>query len=185
MKLTPSWYAVYTKPRWEKKVAGLLTQKGLENYCPLNKVLKQWHDRKKLVEEPLFTSYVFVFASPAQFTEIKKTDGIINFVYWLGKPAVVREEEIMTIKNFLGQHKEVKLEKTRIKVEDKVQIVQGPLMHKAGTVLEVHHKTIKVLLPTLGYALVAQVEKTSVEVIETVEPKEGIRKDTPVQSVYR
>lgn len=177
MKSTPCWYALYTKPRWEKKVAALLTQKGLENYCPLNKVLKQWHDRKKLVEEPLFSSYVFVFVTPTEVAEIKKTEGIINFVYWLGKPAVVREEEITAIKNFLGEHKEVRLEKTRINVEDRVQIIQGPLMHKEGTVMEVYHKTVRVLLPTLGFALVAQVEKSSIELIESVEANGTVRKN--------
>ena len=54
------WYVVYTKPNWEKKVAELLEKKGIEQYCPLNKVQKQWHDRKKTVWEPLFKSYVFV-----------------------------------------------------------------------------------------------------------------------------
>jgi transcription antitermination factor NusG len=163
------WYAVYTKPKWEKKVAELLTRKGIENYCPLNKVLKQWHDRKKLVEEPLFTSYVFVCASKADFTEVRKTDGIINFVYWLGQPAVVREDEITTIKSFLGTYREVQLEKTKIKPDDAIQIINGPLMNLEGTVLEVHQKTIKVILPSLGHALVAQVEKASVEVISTKE----------------
>lgn len=177
MKSTPCWYALYTKPRWEKKVAALLTQKGLENYCPLNKVLKQWHDRKKLVEEPLFSSYVFVFVTPTEVAEIKKTEGIINFVYWLGKPAVVREEEITAIKNFLGEHKEVRLEKARINVDDRVQIIQGPLMHKEGTVMEVYHKTVRVLLPTLGFALVAQVEKSSIELIESVEANGTVRKN--------
>ena len=177
MKSTPCWYALYTKPRWEKKVAALLTQKGLENYCPLNKVLKQWHDRKKLVEEPLFSSYVFVFVTPTEVAEIKKTEGIINFVYWLGKPAVVREEEITAIKNFLGEHKEVRLEKARINVDDRVQIIQGQLMHKEGTVMEIYHKTVRVLLPTLGFALVAQVEKSSIELIESVEANGTVRKN--------
>jgi transcription antitermination factor NusG len=174
MKPTPQWYAVYTKPRWEKKVSALLTRKGIENYCPLNKVMKQWHDRKKLVEEPLFTSYVFVCVTQTEYTEVRKTEGIINFVYWLGKPAIIREEEITGIQSFLGQHQQVKLEKTRINVEDKVQIIQGPLMHKEGQVLEVHQKTVKVLLPSLGYALVAQVEKSSVEVIKPVENKKVV-----------
>ncbi|HEU4904279.1 MAG TPA: UpxY family transcription antiterminator [Flavisolibacter sp.] len=172
MKPSSSWYAVYTKPKWEKKVAELLTRKKIENYCPLNKVRKQWHDRKKLVEEPLFTSYVFVCVSAAEFTEVRKTDGILNFVYWLGKPAAIREEEIIAIKRFLGEHGAVHLEKTRVRVNDQVQVTHGPLMHKEGTVLEVHRKTIKVLLPSLGYALVAQVEKTSVEVLNPVESRE-------------
>jgi hypothetical protein len=50
------WYAVYTRPRWEKKVAEILTDKKIENYCPLNKVVRQWSDRKKIVHEPLFTT---------------------------------------------------------------------------------------------------------------------------------
>lgn len=169
MNTEAHWYAVYTKPKWEKKVAELLTRKGIENYCPLNKVLKQWHDRKKMVEEPLFTSYVFVCIANDQLTEVRKTDGIINFVYWLGKPALVREDEITTIKNFLGTYREVQLEKTRIKPDDAIQIINGPLMNREGTVLEVHQKTVKVILPSLGHALVAQVEKASVEVISTKE----------------
>ena len=165
MKPTASWYAVYTKPKWEKKVAELLARKGIEHYCPLNRVLKQWHDRKKWVEEPLLTSYVFVYVTPAEQAEVRKTSGVLNFVYWLGKPAVVHPEEIAAIRSFLREHGSVQLEKTRIRVEDRVQITQGALCAREGTVLEVHHKTIKVLLPTLGYALVAEVEKDSVELL--------------------
>lgn len=161
----PRWYAVYTKPRWEKKVAELLSRKGIENYCPLNKVLKQWHDRKKVVEEPLFTSYVFVYVSTSELTDVRKTEGILNFVYWLGKPAVIREDEIKTIQHFLGSYREVVLEKTRIMPEDTVQVIEGPLMNREGKVLEVFHKSVKVILPSLGYALVAQLDKSSVEVI--------------------
>ena len=181
MNTSSFWYAVYTKPKWEKKVAELLTRKGIENYCPLNKVMKQWHDRKKLVEEPLFTSYVFVCISSAHLAEVKKTDGIINFVYWLGKPAVVRADEISTIKNFLSSYRDVQLEKTRIKPEDAIQIINGPLMNREGKVLEVYQKTIKVILPSLGHALVAQVEKSSVEIINTQDTM--YRKELPPASL--
>ena len=58
--MSQKWYAVYTKPRWEKKVNSLLLQKGIEVYCPLNKVRRKWSDRIKTIEEPLFKSYVFV-----------------------------------------------------------------------------------------------------------------------------
>jgi transcription antitermination factor NusG len=54
------WYAIYTRPRWEKKVNGLLEAKGIESYCPLNRVRRKWSDRIKTIEEPLFKSYVFV-----------------------------------------------------------------------------------------------------------------------------
>ena len=60
MDHNPNWYAVYTKPRSEKKLADRLNEHGIEAYLPLRKTLKQWSDRKKMVEEPLITSYVFV-----------------------------------------------------------------------------------------------------------------------------
>ena len=65
------WFVVYTIPRWEKKVALLLQQKGIEHYCPLNKVTRQWSDRRKIVVEPLFKGYVFVKVSEALKWEIK------------------------------------------------------------------------------------------------------------------
>src|SRR6187402_1930352 len=97
------WYVVYTRPRWEKKVAYLLLAKGIEHYCPLNRVMKQWSDRKKVVLEPLFKGYIFVKLEEALKWDIKALDGIINFVYWLGKPALVKEDEINTIRKFLQE----------------------------------------------------------------------------------
>jgi len=74
-----NWYALYTKPRWEKKVADLLSKRKIVNYCPLNKVQKQWSDRKKIVLEPLFRSYVFVRISESRQPEIRQIDGVVNF----------------------------------------------------------------------------------------------------------
>ena len=94
------WYAVYTRPRWEKKVNNLLLNKGVESYCPLNKVRRKWSDRIKVVEEPLFKSYVFVKIADEHRTEVRMTDGVINFVYWDGKPAIIKEKDIQTIRRF-------------------------------------------------------------------------------------
>src|SRR5215470_16647273 len=90
------WYAIYTRPRWEKKVNSLLVEKGVESYCPLNKVRRKWSDRLKIVEEPLFKSYVFVKIDDREKTVVRMTDGVINFVYWNKKPAIVKEKEIQT-----------------------------------------------------------------------------------------
>lgn len=169
MNTSPVWYAVYTKPRWEKKVAELLTRKKIENYCPLNKVVRQWHDRKKLIEEPLFTSYVFVHITDAELVEVKKTDGVLNFVYWLGKPAVIRNNEIEAIRDFLEDHQNVQLEKTRVNPKDVVRVVRGPLIGQEGNVLEVYNQKAKVLLPSLGYCLVADLSRDSLQVIHRME----------------
>lgn len=160
------WYAVYTKPRWEKKIADLLTRKKIEIFCPLNKISRKWADRVKLVEEPLFKSYVFVHATPSEHLTIKKTDGVVNFVYWLGKPAVIKEEEITAIKDFLLTHKNVQLEKIDVNVNDRVRVLGGPLMSREGEVLEVKNKTVKICLPSLGYAMFAEVEKSNVELLK-------------------
>lgn len=165
MDTNKKWYAVYTRPRWEKKVADLLVKKHIENYCPLNKVIRQWADRKKLVLEPLFTSYVFVHAEIAEHLAIKQTDGIMNFVYWLGQPAVIRDEEIDAIKEFLDEYRNVQLEKINVNMHDRVRISSGPLMAREGDVIEVRNRTVKVQLPSLGYAMTAEVEKGNVEII--------------------
>jgi transcription antitermination factor NusG len=165
MKKTYNWYAVYTKPRWEKKVAELLTRKKIENYCPLNRVRKQWADRKKIVYEPLFTSYVFVRVTEQEQIQLRKTDGIINLVYWLGKPAIIKNEEIDIIKKFLSEHKHVSLEKTSVKVDDLVQVISGALMNYEGKVASVMTKTVKVVLPSLGYMMLAEVEKINVKLL--------------------
>jgi transcription antitermination factor NusG len=159
----PNWYVVYTKPRWEKKVAELLRQKGIENFCPLNRKLRQWHDRKKTILEPLFTSYVFVQATTEEHSKIRKINGIINFVSWLSKPAIVRPEEIIAIKNFLNHHSQITLEKIQVDINDTVRITHGPLMHQEGRVLEVLNHTIRIILPSLGYAMTARISREHVE----------------------
>ena len=159
------WFAVYTRPRWEKKVAENLTRNKVENYCPINKVVRQWSDRKKVVHEPLFTSYVFVKITDQEHQTLRKTDGIINFVYWLNKPAVIPEHEIETIRNFLGAHNNVTLQKTSINVLDKVRVLSGPLFEQEGQVLFVKNRTIKIALPSMGYLMYAEVETSNVEVV--------------------
>lgn len=157
--MTPKWYAVYTRPRWEKKVAGLLQEKGVENYCPLNKVRRRWSDRMKTIEEPLFKSYVFVKVDDAARTAVRMTDGVINFVYWNGKPAVIKDKEISTIKRFLDEHENVTLQKMDVGVNERVKVISGPMMEAEGKVLEVKHKTAKVAIDSLGYVLVATIDK--------------------------
>ncbi|HSU28300.1 MAG TPA: UpxY family transcription antiterminator [Chitinophagaceae bacterium] len=159
------WYAVYTRPKCEKKVAERLSRTNIENYCPTNRVVSQWSDRKKIIHEPLFTSYVFVRIGENELLPLKQTDGVVNLVYWLGKPAVIHDEEIETIKMFLNEHATVKLEKTQVCVNDQVRILGGPLMQQQGQVLFVKGKTVKITLPSLGYLMYAEFETSNVEIV--------------------
>lgn len=156
------WYAVYTKPRWEKKVAEVLTQRQIESYCPINKVLSQWSDRKKLVYEPLFKSYVFVHVSDEQLVELTKIPGIINLVYWLAKPAVIKDAEIEAIRLFLSEHNYVKKEQA-IHINDAIIISRGSLINQKGTVVAIKNNYVTVELPSLGYVLYAELTKSSIK----------------------
>ena len=157
--MNAKWYAIYTRPRWEKKVNGLLLNKGVESYCPLNRVRRKWSDRIKTIEEPLFKSYVFVKISEESRSDVRMTDGVINFVYWNGKPALIKEKEIQTIKRFLDEHDNVELVKMEPRKDDRVRVLSGPLMDQEGKVLEVKHKLVKVAIDSLGYILVADIDK--------------------------
>lgn len=157
--MTYKWYAVYTRPRWEKKVNNLLINKGVESYCPLNKIRRKWSDRIKLVEEPLFKSYVFVKIAEENRTSVRMTDGVINFVYWDGKPAIVKEKEIQTIKRFLDEYENVELIKIDLKPNQRVRVAAGPLMDQEGKIIEIKNKIAKVAIDSLGYLLVADIDK--------------------------
>jgi transcription antitermination factor NusG len=163
--LREKWYAVYTKPRWEKKIAEDLASRSIHNYCPLNRVIRQWSDRKKIIYEPLFTSYVFVRVTEKQFSQVREVDGIINFVYWIGKPAVIREHEIEIIQRFLNEHKNVHIEHTAVSKRDIVRVIRGPLMESEGIIVDVKNKTVRVELSSLGCLMYAELEKSSIEVI--------------------
>jgi transcription antitermination factor NusG len=169
--MTRKWLAIYTRPRWEKKVNSLLLEKGLESYCPLNKVRRKWSDRVKVVEEPLFKSYVFVKVSDEDRSAVRMTPGAINFVYWNGKPAVVREKEIVAIKKFLDEYENVEAHKVEIKVDERVRVTNGTLMDHEGKVLDVRHKTAKVAIDSLGYILVAYIDRTKLTSAQPVNGK--------------
>ena len=140
-----NWYVVYTRSRCEKKVNSFLTKRGIESYCPLNRCNRKWADRNKIVLEPLFKSYVFIKVNKREIVLVKQmTSDIVNVVYWLGAPAVIREEEI----------------------NDKIKIIQGPLMNTVGKIGEVRKNIVKVLIPSLGYMLTAEVKISNIEIID-------------------
>lgn len=163
---TRYWYAVYTKPRWEKKVASLLEAKGIEFYCPLNKVVKQWSDRKKTVLEPLFKSYVFVHVEEKQKWELMNMNGILNYVHYMGSPARIRDSEIETVKKFLNEFESVNVEENITPVNARVKIRQGVLMNYQGLLLEVTGNKASVKIESMGLQLTAVFDKSNLEVLE-------------------
>jgi transcription antitermination factor NusG len=138
----------------------LLKEKGLESYCPLNKVRRKWSDRVKIIEEPLFKSYVFVKVNDGDRSAVRMTSGAINFVYWDGKPAVIKEKEITAIKRFLDEYENVEARPVELKVNQRVRITNGTLMDQEGRVLDLRHKTARIAIDSLGYILIAYIDRT-------------------------
>jgi transcription antitermination factor NusG len=149
-----NWYAVYTRPRNEAKVTEGFARKKWESYCPLKEVTRQWMGAK-LVKTPLFPSYVFVRLAEAQLPEVRKVDGVINLVYWLGKPAVVRDVEIEMVRRFLAVHKDVRLEKAPVNTTEMVTLTSGQRVQKEGGMVAVEAVGPQLFLPSLGYRLIA------------------------------
>ncbi|MEJ0081034.1 MAG: UpxY family transcription antiterminator [Puia sp.] len=157
--LTSHWYAIYTKPRWEKKVHALLTEKKIESYCPLNKVRKKWSDRMKTVEEPLFKSYVFTRVNEEEQTKVRLTSGVMNFVYWQGKPAIIPAREIETIRKFLNEYDNVQAEAIVLKEDERVTIRQGLFMDHEAKIIKIEGNRVKVVIESIGYSLIASIDK--------------------------
>ena len=160
------WYAAYTKSNFEKKVYDSLVLKGFEAYCPLQKHIRQWSDRKKVIWKPVLRSYVLVKTDIRDFEKIRCISGVVNFVYYNGKPGVIRDEEIEIMKRFLDDFKDECISVGSIQVGDDVSIISGPFMNYGGMVIDVDKKTVKVLLHVLN----AQLEvKTTVDKINKLQ----------------
>lgn len=153
------WIALYTRSKWEKKVHQFLLQQGIESYCPLVKTKKQWADRKKVVELPLFSSYVFAEVNPLEQHKIRQTTGVINIVYHCGKPAYITAHEINRIKELLiTDHQELEVVSLeQVGIGDKIKVREGILSDWQGEVITVKGKSVVMVLEQFNSALIAKV----------------------------
>jgi transcriptional antiterminator RfaH len=135
-----NWYAVYTKPRTERKLAFRLNEKHIEAYVPLIKTLKQWSDRKKLVEEPMISSYVFVNVNPENYFEVLNTPGAVRFIWFSGKPAVIPEKQILNLKLITGANIDVECVRNDFPKGSHVMVITGPLTGLTGELISTSGK---------------------------------------------
>ncbi|MBS1635496.1 MAG: UpxY family transcription antiterminator [Bacteroidetes bacterium] len=150
------WHALYVSSRQEKKVAELLLLKGLEAYVPLVKTMRQWSDRKKMVEFPLLNGYVFVYVDTLEQQKVLQTRGVVNYVRIEGKIAVVRPEEIQNMKQLvsLGYQMEVGNINAHLKEGDKVKVNSSILKGVEGFVVENKEgRYIEVVLESIGQSI--------------------------------
>jgi len=152
-----NWYIIYTKPKCEKKVASTFTKRKIDNYLPLNRRQINSIRKRKLMYEPLFDSYIFVYLFETEISNIKMVDGVLSLAYWKGQPAIIQENEIEAIKEFTADHHDIKLGKTQINMTGFARVIDGPQYLMERNILTIKNKTLKVNLPSLGFAMIAEI----------------------------
>jgi transcription antitermination factor NusG len=153
--MTRNWYAVYTRPLKERKVASILSKKGIENYCPVIAVEPKLTSKKQLLL-PLFNSFVFVCVAEKEIASLLAVPGIINVVFWRSKPAVISHREIDIVKKLTNNYSNIRLEKSFVDINATVTILDEPLIAYNENTVSVKYKSIKVNLPSLGYTMIAE-----------------------------
>lgn len=154
-----NWYVAYTRSRWEKKADQLLRQQDIHSFCPIVKTQRKWADRNKVVEFPLFSSYLFVYVDPREEISVRQTAGIVNFVYHCGKPAIISEDEIDRIRDIVKCYPDVEaVNLPAFRIGDKVKMKNGQLTDWRGEIVEIHGKSVVMVVEPLNCALVAKVK---------------------------
>ncbi len=151
------WLVIHTKPRYEKKVAASLERKGFEVYLPLKKVVRQWSDRRKKVQEPLFKSYIFIHVDEANRQAALVTEGVVRYLYWCGAPAVVRDHEIDAIREFLGETEYLDEDKLEFLPGSEIEIKWGAFRGEKGECLARQGDHLILLIESLGQVIKAEV----------------------------
>lgn len=165
------WHALYVSSRQEKKVSSQLSERGIENYLPLVKTVRQWSDRKKKVEFPLINGYVFVKTLPQEQDRIYSISGVVNFVRADGKIAVIREAEIDRMKQLidLGYSIEASQLSRDYQKGDKIKIIAGPLNGIEGYIMEKNgSKNVEVLLESIGQCIKVTLPKDILCITESI-----------------
>jgi transcription antitermination factor NusG len=157
------WYAVYTRSRGEKKVAELMHKMGYQVYLPLVKTLRQWSDRKKKVEVPLISSYVFVKVSEREYYDILKTPGAMAYVTFEGKAAPIRESQMEAMRMAVEGNLNIELSQEAIGLGERVKIISGPMKGAEGEYVErVHKNSFIINLDHTGFSLKLEIKATDV-----------------------
>ena len=162
-----AWYAVYTNSRAEKRVSDRLEELGIETFLPLQKTLRQWSDRKKLVEKPLISSYVFVKIFARDYFTVRRIDGVVKFITIERKPVPIPEAQITNLRILCGSDSEVLMSNNVYAQGDQVEVVIGSLTGLRGELIRVgrkHKVVIRIVQP--GMNLTVDIKSNAIRKLE-------------------
>ncbi len=151
--IVKNWYVLYTCPRFEKRVKERLEKSGTECYLPLHRCPRVWSDRVKLVDIPLFTSYIFVRCKVHELFPLLHFNGVVRVVFYNNKPAVIRQSEIDAIQQFL----EIAKEKI-LCTGDEVEILTGSLKRRRGKIVKIKKKYLLLRIDQLAATVCVNID---------------------------
>jgi len=155
------WYALYTRPRAEKLVFQRLVEAGIETYLPLQKTYRMWSDRKKMVEKPLLSSYIFVKTNNKYFPTIYKTNGVVKFVSFEGHPVSIPGKQIDNLRLLIDSNAEIEVSSERFEKGDNVEVINGALIGLTGELIKIGtHNRFVVRIDKLEQNLILKIPKT-------------------------
>jgi len=155
------WYAIYTRPRAEKLVYSRLVEVGIETYLPLQKTIRTWSDRKKLVEKPLLSSYLFVKTSTKKFPVVYKTNGVVKFVSFEGQPVSIPQKQIDVLRLLIDSNAEIEVSSEKFQKGDMVEVVNGALVGLTGELIKIGtHNRFVVRIDRLDQNLILKIPRT-------------------------
>lgn len=166
--LTQNWHAIYVHSRAEKKVHGALAKKGIESFLPLQRILRQWSDRKKWVEMPLISGYVFVRITRAEYDTVLQIDNVMQYVRFEGKAAIIRDQDIDLLKRMIGQSEtEVEITMEELQPGMQVEIITGPMMGLKGELVSYRGKNkVALRILPLGFSVLVESPGTNLVAVK-------------------
>jgi transcription antitermination factor NusG len=176
------WYAIFTKPKCEAKVTTQLSKNKIEYYCPPNSKRNSWTMYHRGSFEPLFPSCVFVHLREYEVPKVLRISSVINFLYWLNQPALIQDVEINMMQKFLSEHAAIQVERCELNMNKLPEIIVEPFFRQDTEMITLKHKVVRLLLPSLGYTLVAIAEIANVAATVFVKQEE---KNQPLQTIYK
>lgn len=133
----PQWVAVYTEPNAEKQVAARFLERSIEHYLPLTRKARQWSDRLKMVDVPLFKGYIFAKITRRQVARVRDTTGAVLIISWGGQPATIPDCEIEFVRTMIQEEREVEVRNMgELCKGTHARITEGPFKGMKGVLLD-------------------------------------------------
>ena len=146
-----SWHVIYTKSRAEKKVEEKLNNYGIKAYCPVKEEIKQWSDRKKKILVPVLPSMILVNIDEQERNKVFDIPGVVRYMFWLKKHAIVKDSEVASLKSLLSQNNIISQNTETLMVGEKINVPE--FENQIGIIKKISTNKIWVVLKNLGYVI--------------------------------